>query len=560
MVTETKRSLYTIRLEANFSKQEILEGYLNTIYYGHGAYGIEAASQYYFNKSAKNLTLNEAAMLVGIPKGPSYYSPFHSYERAKARQELILKEMAKQNRISEQAAILAAKEPIQFVSPTEKKHEQIAPYFQDIVRAQLEDIGLDERTIHLGGLRVQTTLDPKLQKIAEKQVEKTIPENSLLQTALVAMDPNTGDVKALIGGRNYEESSFNRAIQAKRQPASTIKPILYYAAIARGFTPVSTFRSEPTTFTFDNGREEYTPKNFNHKYADDEITLMQALALSDNIYAVKTHLYLGMETLADMAKQFGIQSKVDVIPSAALGTTNVRVLEMTNAYSHFANGGKHVEPVFIKKVTNANGDVLYEHTFQPKQILDPDSVFVVTHMMTGIFDKTLNGYANVTGSNILSKLTRPYAGKSGTSNTDSWMIGFTPDLVTAVWTGYDKGKTMNRTDEKQYAKHIWADFMETALADEPIKPFSPTDGVIGVGIDPETGLLATKACEKSATRILLMELNQRNTAMPMKLKKKIKSPKHQKTKCHGINGFLIGFREFLEERVSKLVAPPLFCV
>lgn len=489
-----KEAFYTVRLEANFSKDEILEGYLNTIYYGHGVYGIETASQFYFNKHAKDLSLSEAALLAGIPKGPRYFSPLVSYENAKNRQELILNEMAEQGRITLDEATIAAAKRIEFAAREVVATPKVAPYFQDVVKAQLKEIGLDEETIAQGGLHIHTTLDPEMQKIAEEQFEKTFPINSKLQGALVAMDPQTGFVKALIGGRYYGETSFNRATQARRQPGSTIKPILYYAALEKGFTPSSTFRSEETTFTFNDGRDPYTPHNFNHKYAEDDIPLMQAIALSDNVYAVKTHLYLGMDTLAETAKRFGIQSPVDEIPSAALGTSNVRLIEMANAFSLLANGGQKVEPVFITKITDYNGDVIYEHKPKNVQVLDKDIAFVTTHLMTGVFDDRLSDYTNVTGHNIRSKLTRIYAGKSGTTDYDSWMIGYTPRLVTAVWVGYDKGKELKRTDERQYAKNIWADFMEASLAGTPIQSFKPTPGVIGVYIDPETGLLASEKC------------------------------------------------------------------
>ncbi|MCU9600210.1 transglycosylase domain-containing protein [Pallidibacillus thermolactis] len=489
-----KEAFYTIRLETNFSKDDILEGYLNTIYYGHGVYGIEAASQFYFNKKAKDLNLSEAALLAGVPKGPSYFSPLVAYENAKNRQELILHEMAKQGRITKKEASIAATQPIEFAAQEAATIPKIAPYFQDVVKSKLKEIGLDEQTINLGGLQIHTTLDPKMQKIAEEQFEKTFPKNSQLQGALVAMDPKTGFVKALIGGRDYNASSFNRAIQSKRQPGSTIKPILYYAALEKGFTPSSTFRSEETTFTFNDGRKPYTPHNFNHKYAEDDITLIQALALSDNVYAVKTHLYLGMDTLAETTKRFGIKSPTAEIPSAALGTSNVRLIEMANAYSLLANGGKNIEPVFITKITDRNGNIVYEHKKERTQVLDKDVAFVTTHLMTGVFDDRLNDYTTVTGHNIRTKLTQIYAGKSGTTDYDSWMIGFTPNLVTAVWVGYDKGKKMSRTDERQYAKNIWADFMEKSLDGTPVRSFKPSSGVIGVYIDPETGLLASDKC------------------------------------------------------------------
>lgn len=490
-----KEAAYTVRLEANYSKREILEGYLNTIYYGHGVYGVEAASRYYFNKEAKDLTVGEAALLAGIPKGPGQFSPLISPEQAKQRQKLILSVMAKSGFITEEEAIEAAKEDIALFGKQTDQREELAPYFQDAVRAQLKNrIGLDDRTIALGGLKVYTTLDANMQRAAEASIANTIADDSDIQAALVAMDPTNGFVKALIGGRNYRESSFNRAIQAKRQPGSTIKPILYYAALEKGFTPATLLRSEKTTFSFDEGRKTYTPHNFNDQYAEGDITLAQALALSDNVYAVKTHLFLGMDTLADYAEKVGIASMQEKVPSSALGTSNVRPIEMANAYSHFANGGYAVEPVFITKVTDYKGNVIFEHEREKMRVLDPDTTFVMNHLLTGIFDERLNGYTSVTGQTIRGKLSRIYAGKSGTTDTDSWMIGFTPKLVTAVWTGYDKGKSITRTVEKQYAKHIWADFMEEALKGAPAHTFKPTDGVVGVYMDLENGLLATEGC------------------------------------------------------------------
>lgn len=489
-------AFYTIRLEMSYSKKEILEGYINTIFYGHNVYGIEAASKYYFGKKASQLSLSEASMLAGIPKGPGIYSPLLSPKNAKARQLVVLNSMAQNHYIkksdikaaSSQSIILNGKRPQQLV--------RTAPYFQDAVKNELrKELHLDERTIALGGLKVYTTLNMDEQQAAEKQFKSYIASNSEIQASLLAMNPKNGDVKALIGGRDYDKSPFNRAIQAIRQPGSTIKPILYYSALEQGFTPSTTMRSAYTTFRFENGQGNYTPHNFNNKYADGDITLAQALALSDNIYAVKTHLFLGEQTLINTAKKFGISSKMSKVPSLALGTSGVRVIEMANAYSMLANGGKKVKPSFITRVEDYNGNVIYERPHGSLQILKPATAFVMTEMLTGIFDKKLNGYASVTGSTISNVLTRPYAGKSGSTETDSWMIGYSPQLVTAVWAGYDKGKPIELTAEKTYAKKIWAHFMEDALADKPVKKFkAPKEGVVGVYIDPTNGKLASKDC------------------------------------------------------------------
>lgn len=489
-------AFYAIRLEMNYSKQQILEGYLNTIYYGNGAYGVEVASQYYYGKKAADLSLAEASLLAGIPKGPGIYSPLRSIENAKARQNIILQSMVKNGYIKKDAAQIAAGQRLIFVGEYPTHKARTAPYFQDAVKKALKNqLHLDDRTIALGGLKVYTTLNMKQQKAAEEQVNRYVSKSSEIQVGLVAMDPKNGNVKAMVGGRDYEKSPFNRAVQAVRQPGSTIKPLLYYAALEHGFTPSSTMRSEFTKFQFDDGQADYTPHNFNNKYADGEITLAQALAVSDNIFAVKTHLFLGEETLIDTAKKFGLSTKMSKVPSLALGTSGVRVIEMANAYSMFANGGKKVSPNLITRVEDFNGDVIYEKENKEEKVLDPAKAFVMTQMMTGVFDPKLSGYARVTGSTIINDLTRPYAGKSGSTETDSWMIGFSPQLVTAVWAGYDIGKPLDVTAEKTYAKNVWANFMEEALDGKPVKAFKPPkEGVIGLYVDPTNGKLATRDC------------------------------------------------------------------
>ncbi len=488
-------ALYTKRIEMNYSKDEILEGYLNTIYFGHGTYGVQAASQYYFGKNANQLTLAEASLLAGIPKGPSLYSPFHSLEKAKQRQNVVLSSMKNAGYIKEKQLKKIMNETITLNGQHEHK-ESIAPYYFSAVKQALKDqLHLDEKTIALGGLRVYTSLDMKTQEAAEHAFSNQLTDDSDLQGALVAMNPKNGEVKALIGGKNYEESSFNRATQAVRQPGSTIKPILYYSALENGFTPATMLKSEETTFSFDNDRAAYTPHNFNSVYANKKITLAQAIALSDNVYAVKTHLFLGEKQLAKTATKFGIQSKIEAIPSSALGTSGVKVIEMVNAYSRLANGGTAVEPVFIKKVENHKGEVIYQAPKYKEKILDYNNTFVMTSMLTGVFNQQLNGYSTVTGSTLIPKLSRQYAGKSGTTKTDSWMIGYTPQLVAGVWTGYDQSQLMDRPTERVFAKNIWADFMENSLKKSTFKQFKPKGKqLIGVKINPENGKIATKNC------------------------------------------------------------------
>ncbi|WP_409290731.1 transglycosylase domain-containing protein [Peribacillus sp. SCS-37] len=490
-----EEAFYTIRIEMNYSKEQILEGYLNTIYYGHGSYGIQAASRYYFGKDARELTLAEASLLAGIPKGPYRYSPYMSLENAKNRQRIVLRAMNKTGYIKKEEIAAASAKNLKFKDQQQEKQENTAPYFQDAVKQALRtQLNLDERSIELGGFSVYTTLDPKLQELAEESFNSVFAPDSEIQGSLVSMNPRTGEVKALVGGRDYEKSPFNRAVQASRQPGSTMKPILYYAALEQGFTPSTKLRSELTTFTYDGGKSSYTPHNYNNQYADKDITLAQALALSDNVYAVKTHLFLKPNSLIGSARRFGISSPLSDVPSLALGTSGVKLTEMVNAYSHFANGGKEVRPIFIKKVVNHEGEVIYEYKHKKKQVLDADLAFEMTALLTGMFDSKLNGYASVTGSTIASNLTRPYAGKSGSTEYDSWMVGYTPQLVTGVWSGYDDSRKIQSSLEKGYTKKIWAGFMEDAMRGEPVKKFKPTEGVIGVYINPESGKLAAKGC------------------------------------------------------------------
>ncbi|MDT8860483.1 penicillin-binding protein 1A [Alkalihalobacillus sp. MEB130] len=486
--------LYSLRLEMNYDKDQILEGYLNTVYYGHGAYGIEAAAHHYFGKSANNLTLAEASMLSGIPKGPSYYSPLFDLERAKSRQAVVLQSMVANGVLTQVEADEAHAEPLDFIHDELESTSTIGPYFQDAVeRILIQDVGIDPALFEAGGLRVYTTLDPDMQKEAEYWVEREMPDSDL-QTALVAMDPRTGDVKALIGGKDYVESPYNRATEARRHPGSSFKPFLYFAALENGFTPASTLMSEETSFELGDGTPPWSPSNFNDNYANDFITMLQAMAFSDNIYAVKTHLYLGTDKAGELAQRVGVESPLGEGAALALGASDVGIAEMARAYSAFANGGKKVEPRFIKKVVDAEGEVIYESEPHLEQVLDPRLAFIITDLMKGMFDPYLNAHASVTGRSVAHLLNRPAAGKSGSTSFDSWMVGYTPRLVTSVWVGYDSGTRLNHSTDGQYAKKIWANFTEHALKDQPAEDFPIPDGVVGVEIDPSNGLLATEDC------------------------------------------------------------------
>lgn len=490
-----KEAFYTIRLEMHYSKEEIMEGYLNTIYFGHGAYGIEAASRYFFGKHAHELSLAEAAMLVGIPKGPTYYSPLNDHDKATERQHVILGQLLDQQFITKEDYDTALREELLYATPKEIQNKRIGPYFQDTVLKEAADIlRLDQESIKSGGYKIHTTLHTHLQKQLENNVDQQINSQSELEVGALALHPQTGAIQALVGGRSYDKSPFNRAISAKRMVGSTFKPFLYYAALNNGYTANTKLMSEPTIFTLENN-ETYKPNNFNGYYADEPITLAQALALSDNIYAVKTNLFLGTETLVDTAQAFGITSDLPAVPSLALGTASVSVEEMVRAYGMLANGGRQLSVYTIEEIIDRHGNIVFTRDMgRGKQILDPINTFLLTQLMTGMFDKKLNGYMAVTGSTVIDQLSRSYAGKSGTTSSDSWMIGYSPSLVTGIWTGYDDNRTIENVAETAYAKEIWASFMEDAHHGDTVVDFSVPHGVVRVQVDPATGQIATPYC------------------------------------------------------------------
>lgn len=491
-----REAYYTILLEMNYSKDDILEGYLNTIYFGHGVYGIHDASIFYFNKQPNDLTLGEAAVLTAIPKGPTYYSPLKDYERNKERKELILKLMLEQGKITETEYRDALNEDIKIIGKHPKNVNNIAPYFLDIVIKELESYNLLNNP-YINGLKVYTTLDLTLNEISLKAINTIYPSSSLIETSVFAIDPQTGYVKTVIGGRDYQVSQFNRAINGYRHPGSTIKPLLYYAALEHGFTPTTTFKSEPTTFYINKGKEKYEPTNFQNIYAYRDVTMAYALAVSDNIYAIKTHLFLGESTLIKMAKRMGINTtNMKPVPSLALGATEIKLSELTTAYAYFASMGKQVAPVYITKITDLNDEVLYEYKNTSKQILNRDLCFIMNELLRGMFDPYMSYNQSVTGLSIIPQLTHTYAGKSGTTDYDTTMIGYNPQLVVGVWTGYDELIPLTTVSERNYAKRVWAKIMEDYFSIYEATWYKPTKNVSPVIVNPITGEMNNKSYHK----------------------------------------------------------------
>ena len=341
-------ALLAVELEVHYTKDEILEGYLNTINYG-GVFGIEEASKYYFGKSSKDLSLAEASLLAGIPQSPNNYSPVKNYKLSKERQKIVLKLMLNNKKITKEEYEEALNTELKIIGKKEDSNYISINYFRDSVLEELKTITeVPASTIETGGLKIYTTLDATAQKSLEDSVYSYINDDTKIETAAIMMDPNTGEVLALIGGNNYSKSQFNRATKAKRQVGSTMKPLLYYSALESGFTSSSSFTSEKTTFTFSGGKS-YSPKNYNDRYAEGPLSMEAAIAYSDNIYAVKTHLFLGENNLINTAKRLGITSNLSEVPSLALGTSEISLIEMTSAYSCFASLGYKTTPHFIKK-------------------------------------------------------------------------------------------------------------------------------------------------------------------------------------------------------------------
>ncbi|MEK4037770.1 PBP1A family penicillin-binding protein [Paenibacillus sp. FSL L8-0493] len=486
---KAKEAVYTMQLEMKYSKDEILNMYLNNIYYGHGAYGIEAASRMYFGKSAADLDLAESTMLAGIPKGPTYYSPYNHMDNAKKRQRIILTVMANLGNITQEEAGQADQENLNFKPQGQKDTLVAAPYFRDYIRnLAIESLHISNDELEQGGLNVYTTLDPDMQHAAENAADKEMDQTSDLETALVSIDPRTGYIKAMVGGKNYRTNQYNHALATTRQPGSSFKPIMYLAALSsKEMTGLSVFNSQPTMFHYDNNRKTYQPRNFGDKYLG-EINMRQAIAASDNIYAVNTIMKIGADKVSEMAAKMGIDSPLQSVPSLALGTSPISPLEMAAAFAVIGNGGQKMPITAILKITDSNGMVLYEAP-QPKgvTVVEPSAAYVLTRLMEGVFE------TGGTGNRVASIIKRPVAGKTGTTDTDGWMVGFTPELSTAVWVGYDKGRDIATTDGRRAAP-IFAQFTEKALENVPPKIFPIPDGVVSVYVNPQSGKLATAAC------------------------------------------------------------------
>ncbi|HHD11424.1 MAG TPA: penicillin-binding protein 1A [Deltaproteobacteria bacterium] len=606
-----REAILAHRIESRLTKEEILYLYLNQIYLGNGAYGVQAASEIYFGKDVSELTIAEAALLAGLPKAPSRYSPYTNPSLARMRQEFVIKRMLEEGFINRKQAEEALREKL-ILKPRRPRNLWVGPYFTEYVRRYVEE-KYGDSMLYKGGLNIYTTLDVRLQKIANRAVDygrraydkrrgfrgaekvlltreeiapflkkveerikkypiepgriykalvlgvdrksrsvivaigtshrgiiryqdlkwarlynptndpdggelvtnplhlfhpgdvievriKALPEEDymlipcaleqepLIEAALLVMDPQTGYVLAMVGGSDFSKTQFNRAIQSRRQPGSAFKPIIYAAALDRGFTPATVVVDSP--LVFEEVKEEgkgldWKPRNFEERF-HGPTTIREALAKSRNVVTVKVLKSIGVDYVVSYARRLGIESALSRDLSIALGSSGVSLLELVRAYSTFANLGKRPEPLFITRIEDRYGNVLEEHAPHAEDAISPQTAYIITNLLQGVVERGTGWRARA--------LKRPVAGKTGTTNNlnDAWFIGYVPHLVAGVWVGYDDERPLGRNETgSRAAAPIWVRFMKEALKDVPPENFPIPDGVEFVKIDPKTGLLAT---------------------------------------------------------------------
>ncbi|MEG4348615.1 penicillin-binding protein 1A [Microcoleus sp. LAD1_D3] len=456
---KVREALLAQKIERELSKDQVLERYLNLVYLGSDAYGVADAALVFFSKTVDKLTLAEMATLAGLPPAPSEYSPLVNPDIAKKRRNLVLQQMQQANVITEAQAMAAMAEPIAVKPSPPKRFKVVAPYFASYIRKELPRY-VSEDALEAGGLTVETTVDLKWQKIAEQVVKNAIEvdgrSQGFEQAALVSMDTKTGEVKALVGGGNFKESEFNRATQALRQPGSTFKGLVYAAAMAAGFSPYDGYEDEPIII------DGYQPNNYGKKFSGWR-SISDALTRSVNVVAVKVLMDVGFEPAIKVANDMGIKSKLSPIYSLALGSSEVNLLELTNAYGTLAAQGNFIEAHGIKRVINQRGDVIYQANFKPKRVLDKDSAAITTWMLEGVVQDGTGGPAALND--------RAVAGKTGTSENvrDLWFIGYIPQVVTGVWLGNDDNYPTWGTSGT--AAYNWRDFMSQAVKGMPVEKF-----------------------------------------------------------------------------------------
>ncbi|MEG3849938.1 transglycosylase domain-containing protein, partial [Microcoleus sp. herbarium13] len=456
---KVREALLAQKIERELNKEQVLERYLNLVYLGSDAYGVADAALVFFSKTVDKLTLAEMATLAGLPPAPSEYSPLVNPNIAKQRRNLVLQEMQEAKVITEAQAKEAMAEPMAVKPSSPKRFKVVAPYFASYIRKELPRY-VSQDALESGGLTVETTVDLKWQKIAEQVVKDAIEvdgrRQGFEQAALVSIETKTGEVKALVGGGNFKDSQFNRATQALRQPGSTFKGLVYAAAMGAGFSPYDSYEDAPIII------DGYQPNNYGKKFSGWR-SISDALRSSVNVVAVRVLMDVGFEPAIKLAQDMGIKSKLSPIYSLALGSSEVNLLELTNAYGTLASEGNFIEAHGIKRVIDQRGDVIYQADFKPKRVLDKDSAAITTWMLEGVVTGGTGGPAALGD--------RAVAGKTGTSEKvrDLWFIGYIPQVVTGVWLGNDDNYPTGGTSGT--AAYNWRDFMSQAVKGMPVQEF-----------------------------------------------------------------------------------------
>ena len=541
---KVKEAFLARELEKRYTKDEILEMYLNHIYFGQGAYGVESAARYYFNKEAKDLNIAESATLAAIPKSPNYFNPFENPKASKERQELVIDQMVKYGFITEVQGEAAKKEELKLATTAKKREDNPNFYFIDMITQKVID-ELGAEALYKGGLKVYTTLDSDMQRAAieslkhlpapvapfmeEKDLEKLKEDehpvayndkNKLTQpqVALVAIDPNTGHVKAMLGGRGQDK--FNRATLSVRQPGSSFKPFVYLTGMANGFTPASIMEDKEEEFD-----KDWRPRNVTKKWYG-KVTLRTAIARSMNIPTIRLAREVGVRKVVETAQKMGISTLetegkyTDANLSMAIGglSHGVSPLEMASAYGVFATNGILCKPFALLKITDANGQTLYENETVAKRVMDPKPIYSTVDMMKDVL---------IWGSGGGMGIGRPAAGKTGTTDNyvDAWFVGFTPDLSTAVWVGDDNNRTLDNMSGSGTPLSIWHDFMIKAHKDIPVSDFVNP----GVEIPPEPVILQdeTVNLEKEMTRLAEEEKAKEKAREELKRERRKESSKEK---------------------------------
>ncbi len=503
ILRKVREAIIAVQIERRYTKNEILELYCNLIYLGSGAYGVEAAARTYFDTNVSNLTLDQAALIAGLPKAPSVYSPLNNPELARKRRSLILKQMLEADMISLQEHDLANKKPISIKTRTKPLSQ--APFFvaylKNILRSRSDLI-----SGYSNGLDIHTSLDMRLQKIAEKSIitqmhslekrmEKNSVENPSLESALIALDVKTGGILSMIGGRDFNKNEFNRAVQAKRQPGSSFKPFVYAAALARGYNQNQTLLDAPLSYS-QGKRKTWEVKNFSRTYGG-EMTLRKALALSKNTPAVRLMEDIGPGTVIEFTKKLGISSPLHPFLSLALGTSEVTLLELTAAYIPFANKGIKVVPSPIVSIIDSHGRIIFRNPVKKYSVMSRENAAVMADMLKAVIFEGTGKRA--------SHIKKDIGGKTGTTDRyrDAHFIGISPDIALGVWVGNDDSKTLGPLETgARAALPIWIDYMDAFLEDKAFQYFDIPDGTKMVYISPDTGNILSQA-DPSAVRALI---------------------------------------------------------